>query len=619
LPPTNFFGRNDDDSDSVPQHEQDLESILDEAQASGLPTRELRWHYRSRHESLIAFSNWHYYGNNLITFPSPVTQDQAVSFAFVPTGVYGRGSSRANPEEARAIVADIHVRLKVWLQMPEADRPTLGVITFNLPQQKLILDLLDKLRSDNPACEWFFSEDRVEPIIVKNLENIQGDERDVILFSITYCRDAAGKLPMNFGAINNSGGERRLNVAVTRARRELKVFSGIRADDIDVNRSKAVGVAHLKAFLDYAVRGVIALPAQDTGSQGGFESPFEEAVAAKLELHGWRVVPQVGVSGFRVDLGICHPDHAGIYLAGVECDGATYHRSATARDRDKLREQILRGLGWTIFHVWSTDWWFSAQEAIELLHANLEKALADSRSARAAEDERTKQGTATEIGEGNAADAVEAADDANASGDLHDDIEITPTEPFVVASPLLASPLAAAPMARAMANSAQRTYSATDLSPFKANPELFFEFSYRSTLQAMVDAIIAHEAPLREDVLAQRIARAHGWLRTGARIRDQIARHLRRLERTQETPGVFVWQPGTVSPRFPFRQPQSEEHRRPLSDICLPELVDFILSHRAALDEADPPLVYARLLQLERLAASSRERLEEAITNALLL
>lgn len=617
LPPTNFFGRNDDDSDSVPQHEQDLESILDEAQASGLPTRELRWHYRSRHESLIAFSNWHYYGNNLITFPSPLTQDQAVSFAFVPTGVYGRGSSRANPEEARAIVADIRTRLKVWIQMPEADRPTLGVITFNLPQQKLILDLLDKLRSDNPAYEWFFSEDRVEPIIVKNLENIQGDERDVILFSITYCRDVAGRLPMSFGAINNSGGERRLNVAVTRARRELKVFSGIRADDIDLNRSKAVGVAHLKAFLDYAVRGVIALPAQDTGSQGGFESPFEEAVAAKLELRGWRVVPQVGVSGFRVDLGICHPDHAGIYLAGVECDGATYHRSATARDRDKLREQILRGLGWTILRVWSTDWWFSAQEAVEFLHANLEKALADSRSARSAEDERTKHNAVTETSDGANADAVEVTDDATASEDLHNSIYIAPLEAPVAALPHLGSTLTAAPMATA--NSAPRNYSATDLSAFKADPDSFFEFAYRSTLQAMVDAVIAHEAPLREDVLGQRIARAHGWLRTGARIRDQIALHLRRLERTQESPGVFLWQPDTVSSRIPFRQPKSEEHRRALSDICLPELVDFVLSHRSALDEADPPLVFARLLQLERLAASSRERLEEAIARALAL
>lgn len=237
----------------------------------------MRWHYRSRHESLIAFSNWHYYDNNLITFPSPVTQDQTVSFAFVPTGVYDRGKSRTNREEARAIATEIRNRLENWLLLPEVQRPTLGVITFNAQQMALIEDFLDDARREKPELEWLFSEDRVEPVIVKNLENIQGDERDVILFSITFSRDAAGKLPMTFGAINKDGGERRLNVAVTRARRELKVFSGIRADDIDMSRSKARSVEHLKAFLDYAVRGAIALPAQDAGSLGEMESPFERS------------------------------------------------------------------------------------------------------------------------------------------------------------------------------------------------------------------------------------------------------------------------------------------------------------------------------------------------------
>ena len=381
LPPTNFFVRNDESDDELPEHERDLESILDEAQASGLPTRRLRWHYRSRHKSLIAFSNWHYYNNNLITFPSPVTLDQAVSFSFVPTGVYDRGRSRTNREEARAIATYVRARLESWLALPENQRPTLGVITFNIQQQALIQDLLDDARRGNPELEWFFSEDRIEPIIVKNLENIQGDERDVILFSITFCRDAAGKLPMAFGAINRVGGERRLNVAVTRARRELKVFAGIRADDIDLGRSRMTGVCHLKAFLDYAVRGAVALPAQDIGSQGEAESPFEDAVAEQLERRGWQVVPQVGVSGFRIDLGIRHPDHAGLFLAGVECDGATYHSSATARDRDKVREEVLRGLGWTIFRVWSTDWWFDAQEAAEKLCGELEGALETSRAA----------------------------------------------------------------------------------------------------------------------------------------------------------------------------------------------------------------------------------------------
>lgn len=615
LPPTNFFGRSDGDDDAIPQYEQDLESILDEAQASGLPTRYLRWHYRSRHESLIAFSNWHYYGNKLITFPSPITDDRAVSLAYAPNGVYDRGKSRTNPQEARAIVADIRARLEAWLGLPERQRPTLGVITFNAQQQGLILDLLDDERRDNPALEWFFSDDRIEPVIVKNLENIQGDERDVILFSITFCRDAAGKLPMSFGAINRNGGERRLNVAVTRARRELKVFSGIRADDIDLGRSRAVGVAHLKMFLDYAARGAIALPAQDGGSQGPMESPFEEAVAAALELRGWQVVPQVGISGFRIDLGIRHPDRAGVYLAGVECDGASYHRSATARDRDKVREQVLRGLGWNILRVWSTDWWFNAEDAIERLHLALENALAESRAERdvdtvereTIEPDQTINGSESETGTGEE-NTVPEPDAVGETTDLPVDV--------VAGSPLPAEVRFASSsevLDAAQGDPNRPVFSITDLSAFKADPDSFFMYSYRPTLQAIVDKIIAHEAPLREDVLMQRVARAHGWLRTGGRIREQIALHLRSLDRTEETAGVFLWISGTVASRVPFRRAISPDHRRPLSEICLAEIADFIMAHPDVLDEGDPPLVFARLMQIDRLAAASRQRIEEAI------
>lgn len=618
LPPTNFFGRSDGDDDTIPQHEQDLESILDEAQASGLPTRYLRWHYRSRHESLIAFSNRQYYDNKLITFPSPVTEDQAVSLAYVPTGVYDRGKSRTNLQEARAIVADIRTRLEAWLALPEGQRPTLGVITFNAQQQALILDLLDDERRDNPALEWFFSEDRIEPAIVKNLENIQGDERDVILFSITFCRDAAGKLPMSFGAINRNGGERRLNVAVTRARRELKVFSGIRADDIDLGRSRAVGVAHLKMFLDYATRGAIALPAQDEGSQGPMESPFEEAVAAALELRGWQIVPQVGVSGFRIDLGIRHPDRAGLYLAGVECDGATYHRSATARDRDKVREQVLRGLGWNILRVWSTDWWFNAGGAIEQLHRALESALAESRAkwdaATTVEGETVESDQTVGAPEAETdTDDTNDASEPDAAGETTD----IPVE-AVVTSPLptevrLASSIGL--LDAAPSEPDRPIFSITDLSTFKVDPDSFFTYSYRPTLQAIVDTIIAHEAPLREDVLMQRVARAHGWLRTGGRIREQIALHLRGLDRTEETAGAFLWVSGTIAPRVPFRHAMDPDSRRPLSEICLAEIADFIMTHPDVLDEGDPPLVFARLMQIDRLAASSRQRLEEAIAH----
>lgn len=231
--------------------------------------------------------------------------------------------------------------------MTERERPTLGIITFTAQQQSLILDLLDAARREKPELEWFFAEDRVEPTFVKNLENVQGDERDVILFSITFWKDMAGKLTMDFGALNPDGGERRLNVAVTGARQELVVFSGFTADQIDPSRTKA-----------------LALRAEVHGSVGGFNSPFEEAVASKLEKRGWMVVPQVGISGFCIDLGVRHPDLSGAYLAGVECDGATYHGSATARDRDKVREQVLRG----ILRVWSMDWWFDAKGCAERLY-----------------------------------------------------------------------------------------------------------------------------------------------------------------------------------------------------------------------------------------------------------
>ncbi|WP_372603310.1 DUF4011 domain-containing protein, partial [Actibacterium sp.] len=370
LPPTNFFGRADGGDEELPESERDLASILDEVAAAGIPTQQLDWHYRSRDESLIAFSNWHYYGGRLVTFPSPATASEAVQLHQID-GVYARGQGRTNEVEARAIVRMAVRKLTEWLVLPEEDRLTLGVITFNGEQQGLILDLLDEERRRNPDLEWFFEDAREEPVIVKNLENIQGDERDVMLFSITFGPDSAGKLSMAFGALNGDGGEKRLNVAVTRARQELHIFASIRADQIDLTRTKAVGVKHLKAFLDFAARGPIALPAQDDGSLGPVENVFEAAIKVAIEARGWELRPQIGVSGFRIDLGVVHPDHAGVYLAGIECDGATYHGSATARDRDKVRQAVLENLGWTIFRVWSTDWFRNPKAVVDRIHQAL--------------------------------------------------------------------------------------------------------------------------------------------------------------------------------------------------------------------------------------------------------
>lgn len=261
---------------------------------------------------------------------------------------------------------------------------TLGVITFNTEQQSLVQDFLDKICREDARLEWFFADDREEPVIDKNLENIQGDERDLMLFSVTFGPNVAGKLTMNFGPINGTGGEKRLNVAITRARRELHVFSSIRSDQIDLGCTRALGVRHLKNFLDYAEKGPIALPSRDEGSLGPAESPFEETVAEGLRSKGWEVRTQIGVSGFRVDLGIIHPDLAGSYLAGVECDGARYHSSATARDRDKLRQAVLEGLGWTILRIWSTDWFRNPSDVSKRIDDQLEQLLEEDRERRAA-------------------------------------------------------------------------------------------------------------------------------------------------------------------------------------------------------------------------------------------
>ncbi|WP_284274933.1 DUF3320 domain-containing protein [Mesorhizobium huakuii] len=618
LPPTNFFGRSEDEEE-VADYEKDLESILDEARASGIPVRDLRWHYRSRSESLIAFSNYHYYQNRLVTFPSPAVEDRAVRLHKVPNGIYDRGKSRTNRIEAEAVAAEALARMKSWLKLPENGRPTLGVITFNAQQQSLILDLLDAARRDHPELEWFFADDRIEPTIVKNLENVQGDERDVILFSITFWKDASGKPPpMDFGALNRDGGERRLNVAVTRARQELIVFSGFTADQIDPARSKALGVQHLKTFLDYAERGAIALPAQDIGSVGGFDSPFEEAVAAQLERRGWIVVPQVGISGFRIDLAIRHPDLAGAYLAGVECDGATYHRSSTARDRDKVREQVLKGLGWNILRIWSTDWWFDAKGCAERLHTSLETLLEEDRAKRAVEEPETE----AHWDMGSQVNPIDESTQDHARP-----IEEPPLPSTVAETELVSVNISEASSHSETTPPSTMTgqhtigaeegrYRVADLSGFRADPEQFFEFGYRTTLLGMIETVIETESPLRTDVLAQRIARVHGWLRTGGRIRERIDLHLRDLDRTQESSGEFIWKKGKVSDLLPYRQPVNEEARRSIADIPLAELASMVIGNPDLLVMHDPARDLARLLGVERLAAISRARLEEAIARA---
>jgi very-short-patch-repair endonuclease len=370
LPPTNFFQREDDETETDEETVEDAESILDECRAASLPQLYLRWHYRSRNESLIAFSNHQYYDNSLLTFPSPQLE-QAVSFRHV-LGVYDKSKSRTNRIEADALVSEMVRRLLD----PVLSSVSIGVVTFSQAQRDLIADLLEVERRNHPEVERFFDPENPDRVFIKNLENVQGDERDAIFFSVGYGPDAAGKVSMSFGPLNREGGERRLNVAVTRARKEVVLFSSLKPEQIDLARTRARGVQDLKSYMEYAERGMAAIReaiARDPSAD--FDSPFEQQVCEALRAKGHTVHAQVGCSGYRIDLAVVDPDCPGRYLLGIECDGANYHRSHNARDRDRLREMVLRGLGWEIARVWSTDWWQNPQAALEKVEAAIEEAM----------------------------------------------------------------------------------------------------------------------------------------------------------------------------------------------------------------------------------------------------
>jgi superfamily I DNA and/or RNA helicase/very-short-patch-repair endonuclease len=368
MPPTNFFNKSGSDDAS---DEEDLESILDQALSARLPHHRLTGHYRSRHESLIAFSNSHYYENSLVTFPSAVTKESAVVFHKVD-GLYAKGKGRNNIKEANSVADFIVTRL----QDKSLNKLSLGVVTLNTEQQRCIEDCLDERRRKHPELERFFqATNNYDPVFVKNLESVQGDERDVIIFSLGYgpIEPNAKTMSMNFGPLNKQGGERRLNVAVTRSTSEIHVFSSFPSSMIDLSRTSSLAIKHLKNFIEYAERGPIAL-AEKTESTNGvdhFDSDFEQAIALVLRNKGWQVQTQVGVSKFRIDLGIIHPDRPGQYLAGIECDGATYHGTPAARDRDRVRHIILESLGWELVRIWSTDYFIDPEAVIEKVHEKL--------------------------------------------------------------------------------------------------------------------------------------------------------------------------------------------------------------------------------------------------------
>ncbi|QQS55730.1 MAG: DUF3320 domain-containing protein [Candidatus Competibacteraceae bacterium] len=372
LPPTRFFDAmigDGDEDEEIESATADMESILGLIVSRGAPQRMLRWHYRSRHDSLIAVSNHEFYNDRLVIFPSPHAERNHLGLVFrpLPDTAYDRGKTRTNPLEAKAVAEAVldHAR-----QRPDL---TLGVAAFSSAQTQAILDHLELLRRRDSTCEDFFNQHPHEPFFVKNLESVQGDERDVIFISIGYGKTAEGYVAHNFGPLNGEGGERRLNVLITRARLRCEVFTNLRHDDIDLARTQSRGVAALKTFLKYAETGVLDVP-RPTGGEA--DSPFEEAVMQAIASHGHQLHAQVGSGGFFIDLAVLDHEQPGRYLLGIECDGATYHSSRSARDRDRLRQQVLEGLGWRIHRIWSTDWFTYPDRELRKALAAIEQAKA---------------------------------------------------------------------------------------------------------------------------------------------------------------------------------------------------------------------------------------------------
>ncbi len=372
MPPTSFFSRSKDTEEEENCMEKDMESILDECLACNIPALNLSWHYRSRSESLIAYSNSRYYEQNLTTFPAPHTQDNAIHYHHV-RGAYAPGASkRINMAEARALVDHVLSTLRAP-DFRYTETTSIGIVTFNTQQQALIENLLEDERARDESLEPFFAENNPEAVFVKNLENVQGDERGIIYFSTTFGRDSRGKISMNFGPLNLVGGERRLNVAITRARSAMHVFTSMMPEDIDLSRTRARGAADLRGFLDYARRGAAAYLELQRGIRKEERDSLIARLASDLKALGWNCHTHVGVSDYRIDLAVEHPDDPETILAGIATDGYSYVAANTARDRDVLRHSVLRGLGWRLLRVWAIDWWRDPVACVQKLDAALKR------------------------------------------------------------------------------------------------------------------------------------------------------------------------------------------------------------------------------------------------------
>jgi hypothetical protein len=576
LPPTSFFDRlmadgaadadaGEDGEEGAPlagaARATELESILTLCEARGLPRTRLLWHYRSRHPSLIAVSNEEFYDGRLLMPPSPAAT-RAVDglVATRVAGAYDRGGRRTNEIEARALV---EAAARHAAERPER---SLGIVTFSTVQRDLVSALLDEARRTDPALDGFIAaREGGEGLFVKNLENVQGDERDVILISVGYGpREPGGRLDsMNFGPVSSEGGERRLNVLFTRARFRCEVFLSFDPAEIDPKRATGGGPRAFKRFLTYAESGALE-EARPTGRD--FESGFEEDVARAIAGLGYLADPQVGQAGFRIDLGVRDPQAPGRYLLAVECDGATYHGALWARERDRLRQEVLEGMGWRFHRIWSTDWYYRREAEIARLRAALEAARAEP---------------------GGPAPAPPPPRIDYVPQPQRDLFEAPPTpagDPYVVAA--VRAPKGIEPHEATLAQA-----------------------------HRMVVAIVEAEGPIHRDEIARRYAAAFGAQRTGARILEVVDKALARARHgdaaLREEGGFWFTAAQHAAPPVRDRTDAPAGLRLPamIAPLEIRAAARRALSENGALTQDEIVTAVARLLGFQRTGGDLRGRI----------
>jgi len=367
LPPTSFFDKLNTDIEDEDNQTADMQSILGMCDSQGAPSSMLKWHYRSRHESLITLSNHEFYENKLVIFPSPGSrQSLGLRFHHLADAIYDRGKTRTNPIEAEKVAQAIIAHAKNTPQL------SLGVVAFSTSQMQAIQAAIEIQRRQHSEVESFFTSHPHEPFFIKNLENVQGDERDVIYISIGYGRIDNGTVPMSFGPLNNEGGERRLNVLITRAKMRCEVFTNITAQDIRIGENAKFGIRSLKSFLYFAQFAKFERTIEPIVTE---IRPFEEEVMKQLTSRGYVVRNKVGTSGFYLDLAVVDEENPGRYILGIECDGQNYAKARSASDRDRLREQVLEMFGWNIYRVWSTDWYRNPERELTRLINAIDQAM----------------------------------------------------------------------------------------------------------------------------------------------------------------------------------------------------------------------------------------------------